>query len=368
MPEIKDSSIKLFGRTILLRQTNRDCYKEAEKEFQNNTETAAHSKDQDHEQPNSREKLDDPPDDDASTKNSATDASNSKEEVVAAKKPDKILPCPRCDSMDTKFCYYNNYNINQPRHFCKNCQRYWTAGGTMRNVPVGAGRRKNKNSASLYRHMTPDCAVLRFGNEMHLCEQMAENCGQKRLQVEDANDHSSGSSFTGLGCKLEEEKANVTVKTTGNCPEIQTRWPCLWSSPSPGFCTSSFALPFYPAAAIPGSTWTIPWLYSPATSSTAPTSGKHAGEGNGLKESTTQERCIWVPKTLRIDDPDEAAKSSICAMLGIKNDEAEAVGGKSLLNAFQPKDDFKNHAAKNSRLLHSNPAALSRSLDFQEKA
>jgi hypothetical protein len=39
------------------------------------------------------------------------------------KKPDKLEPCPRCDSYDTKFCYYNNYNIKQPRHFCKNCQR-----------------------------------------------------------------------------------------------------------------------------------------------------------------------------------------------------------------------------------------------------
>lgn len=73
-------------------------------------------------------------------------------EDKAPKKPDKILPCPRCNSMDTKFCYYNNYNVNQPRHFCKNCQRYWTAGGTMRNVPVGAGRRKNKNSSSIASH------------------------------------------------------------------------------------------------------------------------------------------------------------------------------------------------------------------------
>ncbi|KAK4403001.1 Cyclic dof factor 2 [Sesamum angolense] len=71
------------------------------------------------------------------------------------KKPDKILPCPRCNSMDTKFCYYNNYNVNQPRHFCKNCQRYWTSGGTMRNVPVGSGRRKNKNAVvPNYRHIT----------------------------------------------------------------------------------------------------------------------------------------------------------------------------------------------------------------------
>lgn len=52
------------------------------------------------------------------------------------------LPCPRCKSRETKFCYFNNYNVNQPRHFCRGCHRYWTAGGALRNVPVGAGRRK----------------------------------------------------------------------------------------------------------------------------------------------------------------------------------------------------------------------------------
>ncbi|KAL2484288.1 Dof zinc finger protein DOF1.5 [Forsythia ovata] len=58
------------------------------------------------------------------------------------KRPQKIIPCPRCKSMETKFCYFNNYNVNQPRHYCKGCQRYWTAGGALRNVPVGSGRRK----------------------------------------------------------------------------------------------------------------------------------------------------------------------------------------------------------------------------------
>ncbi|KAM0832277.1 hypothetical protein ACQ4PT_065002 [Festuca glaucescens] len=51
-------------------------------------------------------------------------------------------PCPRCNSIDTKFCYYNNYNLAQPRHFCKGCRRYWTRGGALRNVPVGGGTRK----------------------------------------------------------------------------------------------------------------------------------------------------------------------------------------------------------------------------------
>ncbi|XP_062095897.1 dof zinc finger protein DOF1.5 [Humulus lupulus] len=64
--------------------------------------------------------------------------------TVEMKRPEKIIPCPRCKSMETKFCYFNNYNVNQPRHFCKGCQRYWTAGGALRNVPVGAGRRKAK--------------------------------------------------------------------------------------------------------------------------------------------------------------------------------------------------------------------------------
>lgn len=67
------------------------------------------------------------------------------------KKPrpaEQALKCPRCDSTNTKFCYYNNYSLSQPRYFCKSCRRYWTKGGTLRNVPVGGGCRKNKRSSS----------------------------------------------------------------------------------------------------------------------------------------------------------------------------------------------------------------------------
>ncbi|XP_042503876.1 dof zinc finger protein DOF3.2-like [Macadamia integrifolia] len=62
--------------------------------------------------------------------------------------PEQALKCPRCDSSNTKFCYYNNYSLSQPRYFCKACRRYWTKGGTLRNVPVGGGCRKNKRSSS----------------------------------------------------------------------------------------------------------------------------------------------------------------------------------------------------------------------------
>ncbi|EEF51997.1 zinc finger protein, putative [Ricinus communis] len=60
---------------------------------------------------------------------------------------DQALKCPRCDSTHTKFCYYNNYSLSQPRYFCKTCRRYWTKGGTLRNIPVGGGCRKNKKVA-----------------------------------------------------------------------------------------------------------------------------------------------------------------------------------------------------------------------------
>uniref|UniRef100_A0A7N0UMB5 Dof zinc finger protein n=1 Tax=Kalanchoe fedtschenkoi TaxID=63787 RepID=A0A7N0UMB5_KALFE len=64
--------------------------------------------------------------------------------------------CQRCGSTNTKFCYYNNYSLTQPRYFCKGCRRYWTKGGSLRNVPVGGGCRKTRRgrstSASRYHH------------------------------------------------------------------------------------------------------------------------------------------------------------------------------------------------------------------------
>ncbi|XP_075513731.1 uncharacterized protein LOC142548950 [Primulina tabacum] len=60
----------------------------------------------------------------------------------------EFLKCPRCGSTNTKFCYYNNYNKSQPRYFCKACKRHWTKGGTLRNVPVGGGRKSKRPKKS----------------------------------------------------------------------------------------------------------------------------------------------------------------------------------------------------------------------------
>ncbi|KAI6700554.1 hypothetical protein NL676_014878 [Syzygium grande] len=377
-----------------------------------------------------------------------SDTSNSQEKVL--KKPDKILPCPRCNSMDTKFCYYNNYNVNQPRHFCKNCQRYWTAGGTMRNVPVGAGRRKNKNSASHYRHLAvpealqsvrsdfpngvhhppvkPNGTVLTFGSDTPLCESMASvlhladkamhNCrkngfhkpegvviptpgGSARSGVENMN----GSSATAANSNRAESKNGTKEIVMPNCQGFPPQLPCFpgapwpyawnsapWSPPiSSGpqtFCPPGFAVPFYPGPAywscgVPGA-WNIPWVAQPtspnhsATSSgpNSPTLGKHSRDEKIVKpnhsteeepqKEANPERSLWIPKTLRIDDPGEAAKSSIWATLGIKNEASDSAGRGVLFKAFRSKSEEKNHVVEASSVLQANPAAMSRSLNFQE--
>jgi hypothetical protein len=75
--------------------------------------------------------------------------------------------CPRCGSSNTKFCYYNNYSLTQPRYFCKGCRRYWTKGGSLRNVPVGGGCRKNRRASKSLR-LSNDHGVqsrsLAYGN------------------------------------------------------------------------------------------------------------------------------------------------------------------------------------------------------------
>ncbi|KAL8152622.1 hypothetical protein V2J09_010382 [Rumex salicifolius] len=56
-------------------------------------------------------------------------------------RPAAAVNCPRCGSTNTKFCYYNNRSFSQPRHWCRNCRRHWTHGGTLRTIPVGGSRR-----------------------------------------------------------------------------------------------------------------------------------------------------------------------------------------------------------------------------------
>lgn len=96
-----------------------------------------------------------------------------------------------------------------------------------------------------------------------------------------------------------------------------------------------------------------------------PTLGKHSRDGN-LQAEESSERCLWVPKTLRIDDPNEAAKSSIWSTLGIKPQKGQPLKGDGIFKAFKQKIDLNSHELDADQVLQSNPAALSRSHSFQE--
>ncbi|KAG0454119.1 hypothetical protein HPP92_025423 [Vanilla planifolia] len=64
------------------------------------------------------------------------------------KRKEPSLRCPRCESSNTKFCYYNNYSQAQPRYLCRACRRYWTEGGALRNVPVGGASKCKRGRLS----------------------------------------------------------------------------------------------------------------------------------------------------------------------------------------------------------------------------
>lgn len=68
-----------------------------------------------------------------------------------------------------------------------------------------------------------------------------------------------------------------------------------------------------------------------------------------------------VPKTLRVDDPNEAAKSSIWTTLGIKNEV--------MFKGFDSKKEvtIDKEETETSLVLCANPAALSRSANFHER-
>ncbi|XP_057981513.1 cyclic dof factor 3-like [Malania oleifera] len=372
------------------------------------------------------------------------------------KKPDKVLPCPRCNSLDTKFCYFNNYNVNQPRHFCKNCQRYWTAGGTMRNVPVGAGRRKNKHASSLLRQcdkipltqvgmldsachqVSPASSrpakvtgeVLKFGRETPLCESMAAVLNlkdQKGVQIgsvalaENGGELSSSSSTmtsnTLLDNELPEKEMekdvlpgqynNFTPHPLQGYPgppwaypwnpawngmafrsDSSNPSPVQWGSPPllavPGFCSPGINFPFLPPSywgcmpgwdsrkcnmSLIGSTSCLSTSSSTSNSGClsngSPTLGKHSRDAN-LQSEEKAEKFLWVPKTLRIDDPNEAAKSSIWATLGIKADKSEPIIKGGIFKAFQPKTESSGNTSDADQVLQANPAAVSRSQTFQE--
>ncbi|KAK8941556.1 Cyclic dof factor 2 [Platanthera guangdongensis] len=394
MEGIMEPVIKLFGKRIQIpgarivpAAVEEDCSGDDEKSL-SSKKARSDLRNTNKESPTSAE--DEKLDSKASSveeKSKEDDELNNYMDDKSAKKPDKILPCPRCNSMETKFCYYNNYNVNQPRHFCKKCQRYWTAGGSMRNVPVGAGRRKSKCSgpSQHYPHITipdPDSThhlqplqsngtVLNFGSGTPRSESMASVMNLVVEKTMKNCEHLSGSPNSNDEMKEWKNSNCYGFPPVNNAPAFNgTPWPYPWG-PSPPLCLPSFSLPFYPMNAY----WNIPWPpppphlpNSPISVLNFPIAGKHSRDGNLLNHnSPNQENCIWIPKTTRANDLQKTVNSPVWAAMDFKNDKADnASRGDGLFKAFQSTGHHKHNSNEISQALHANPAAVSRSFSFQE--
>ncbi|KAK4403002.1 Cyclic dof factor 1 [Sesamum angolense] len=151
-----------------------------------------------------------------------------------------------------------------------------------------------------------------------------------------------------------------------------------WTSPKPPttFGQSGFPVTFYPATPYWASAVTSPWNIPLVSSTSSSILGKHSREETMIRSSNLgkenlfekvgTERSVLVPKTLRIDDPDKAAKSSIWSTLGIKKEKIGSIHGKGLFKAFEPKGDRNSNIDNTAMVLQANPAALCRSLNFHE--
>ncbi|KAC9443388.1 hypothetical protein E3N88_45830 [Mikania micrantha] len=214
----------------------------------------------------------------------------------------------------------NRADAIKPRHFCKSCQRYWTAGGAMRNMAVGAGRRKNKNLANHSRCIT-------------ISQETVTTCNSAPENLQNGF-HSQVHSF----------------------PKVS--WPYI---PVP---TILPPMPIHPSTY-----WNcIPFLPPSTPTITDSVLGKRSrnellisNDCDGELKKQKNKNSILIPKTLRIDDPDEAARSSIWATLGIKNENFKAFQEKS-------KESKKHQDTTTPSVLQANPAAFSRSICFQETA
>lgn len=341
-------------------------------------------------------------------------------------KPDKVLPCPRCNSLETKFCYFNNYNVNQPRHFCKNCQRYWTAGGIIRNVPVGAGKRRNKHPAlqcpddsdmHLSSNELPGTSRPGLREDAPLSESLETVLnlkGQTKIEVDSSTvkDDCEEPSSTSMRCaeswgKEYSESGVEQVGLTQHCNDSTPLhplhyyhvppWPYQWNSCwnamafTPSSITSSPAYMGSATMMAPSLYWscmpswagqkeesslvdsTFSGIPSPSSSASnsacsgnrSPTLGKHSRDGSTPTEDTMKQN-LWVPKTVRINDPNEAAKSSLWSTLGTKSEQNKPIIKGSVFKSFEPKSNASSRILDDNQILRANPAAFSRSESFQE--
>ncbi|EOA38023.1 hypothetical protein CARUB_v10009494mg [Capsella rubella] len=274
----------------------------------------------------------------------------SEEKTTDLKKPDKILPCPRCNSANTKFCYFNNYNVNQPRHFCRNCQRYWTAGGSMRTVPVGSGRRKNKGwvSSDHYLHITSEDTDHYNSSSAKILNFESSDSSV----TENAKHHQSRDANTNPDFVSQEQNNFQGFLPPQETSPVSHPWPYQYPPNS-----SFYHMPVYWGCAVPvwstveASTCLGKRKRDEASHETA-TESKDAfvrarlvSESQSINNEATTENNMWYPVSMKHEKTKQ---------FNFFSDGSER---KSNNNRFVPQTYLN---------LQANPAAMARSMNFRE--
>ncbi|BBH06982.1 cycling DOF factor 2 [Prunus dulcis] len=267
-------------------------------------------------------------------------------------KPDKALPCPRCNSLDTSFALLQKTakDIGQL--------------GTMRSVPVGAGRRKNKHLASQYHQIIVSSDGVPSTRDPRTCVEIGSVSGR-----ESGDEPSCVSSVTrdriGLQGSCSEPNISPPLNYYPVAPLVFPWNPGWRNAASPAApqhsqsicvqnCTAPNQVQWYPTPVlvVPGLAHKAfpyklfqhrigPFAVCPAGMGIyrngSPILGKHSRDSNIMDEEKSENR-VLVPKPLRVDDPDEALKSPIWASLGIKRDlktrKARAIYSSPIIEAI----------------------------------
>ncbi|KAL0695355.1 hypothetical protein Bca4012_062535 [Brassica carinata] len=277
-----------------------------------------------------------------------TTTTTSEEKTIdGLKKPDKILPCPRCNSADTKFCYYNNYNISQPRHFCRSCQRYWTSGGTMRTIPVGSGRRKNKGWVSSDHYMHINSENTNSYNSSSAKILSFDSSGKESSVTENGMNQSSDS----ISKNCNNFQSFLPPQVTSS---VSPPWPYQYP-PNPAF----YHIPVYWGCTVPF------WSTLKPSTCLGKRTRDEASHGSVEEDKDTFVRARLDSKSQSInDEANVATKNRVLHPVPMKREKTQQFS--LFVNGSETKSSNNRFVPETYLNLQANPAAMSRSMNFRE--
>lgn len=281
----------------------------------------------------------------------SADKSPDESKAAAKKKLDEIVSCPRFNSMEAKFCYLKDHNVNQPSYLCRSCQQYWTPGVASKSLPIGAGCCKSKHASSFLQPVT----ILSS-------DELTREEPGKLLEASSAACRERARVLSSKFSLMSKNEVSHTVKGFPDPPYPRNLFRngkallAPWNSPTtgmiPGVCIPNIIIPLVPRN-------------SGCSGDTSPSLRKHSRDPKSQDEKKT-DKCLCLPKTLRIVDPEEVAKSSIWSTLGIKHGKTDPIRNGCMFRAFQFWPEANAETSEVDKALESNPIAHSRSQIFHE--